>query len=330
MCLLIFITIHSYSFSRIERPASPTESVLSVTSHSATNKRSRSSAQHRAASPSRDDHYNGLYDQRQSNGVNGRRDFNVPPSASHPSLPLPYHVNGNGYLSGPASDWAPSHNQLEGPGMPVARPFGALSATPGPLGTTEPVVDVNDGDAEGDGDDKQYCFCNRASFGEMIACDEPSCEVEWVSCTCVLASPSLFSFSFHSTTSSASGSPSRQKVLGSVIPAQPIMQPRRMVDDPTEVANEKLQAIVLVDEPLPVPNLESLNPCYSDFLRACCNFISTVTVGLSPLGVSHSCNYSFCFFILSDSRVAQINLWGYQLTIVVVISDSFVDLREEL
>lgn len=87
-------------------------------------------------------------------------------------------MNGNGYISGSANDWAPPHNQLEGPGMPVARPYGALSATPGPL--SEPLIDVNDGDAEGDGDDKQYCFCNRVSFGEMIACDEPSCEVEWV------------------------------------------------------------------------------------------------------------------------------------------------------
>lgn len=35
-----------------------------------------------------------------------------------------------------------------------------------------------------DGEDEQdktlYCFCQRVSFGEMIACDAPDCEHEWV------------------------------------------------------------------------------------------------------------------------------------------------------
>jgi len=75
-----------------------------------------------------------------------------------------------------------------------------------------------------------------------------------------------------------------------------------MVDDPTEVANEKLQAIVLVDEPLPVPNLEILNPCYSDFLRACCNFISCVTVGLLWV-------YRILVIIPSVSLFCQIQEW---------------------
>ncbi|KAJ4471426.1 hypothetical protein J3R30DRAFT_3800159 [Lentinula aciculospora] len=186
---------------KIERPSSPAESVLSVTSHqngilsrnnsSTNNKRSRSSVQHRAGSPSRDDQYtNGHgYDQRQpgSNGVNGRnnRDFNVPPSTSHPSLPLPFHVNGNGFnnLSGPASDWAPSHNQLEGPGMPVARPV--LSSTSASISAAEPIADLNDADVDGDGEDKPYCICQRGSFGEMIACDEPTCEFEWFHLNCI-------------------------------------------------------------------------------------------------------------------------------------------------
>lgn len=37
-----------------------------------------------------------------------------------------------------------------------------------------------------DGEDEQdktlYCFCQRVSFGEMIACDAPDCEHEWVRC----------------------------------------------------------------------------------------------------------------------------------------------------
>jgi inhibitor of growth protein 3 len=36
------------------------------------------------------------------------------------------------------------------------------------------------GEAEGDGDDKTYCFCDGVSYGEMIACDELDCEREWV------------------------------------------------------------------------------------------------------------------------------------------------------
>ncbi|KAJ3869244.1 hypothetical protein EV359DRAFT_76939 [Lentinula novae-zelandiae] len=178
---------------KVERQPSPVESLLSVASHqngtlsrnnsSTNNKRSRSSVQHRAGSPSRDDHFtNG--DQRQPSS-NGRRDFDVPPSTSHPSLPLPFHVNGNGYnhLSGPASDWAPSHNQLEGPGMPVARQV--HSGTSASISAVEHMVDLNDGDVDGDGEDKPYCICQRGSFGEMIACDEPTCEFEWFHLNCI-------------------------------------------------------------------------------------------------------------------------------------------------
>lgn len=131
--------------------------------------------------------------------------------------------------------------------MPVARPFGALSATPGPVSATEPMVDVNDGDAEGDGDDKQYCFCNRVSFGEMIACDEPACEVEWVSHTRTTESHSVLT-SCHSTTSNVLDSPSRQRAFGSVILVRITRQPRRTVDDLIEVVNERLEVIVLVVE----------------------------------------------------------------------------------
>jgi len=30
-----------------------------------------------------------------------------------------------------------------------------------------------------------YCYCNRVSFGEMIACDGPSCQREWFHLGCV-------------------------------------------------------------------------------------------------------------------------------------------------
>ncbi|KAK0483321.1 hypothetical protein IW261DRAFT_1462665 [Armillaria novae-zelandiae] len=33
-----------------------------------------------------------------------------------------------------------------------------------------------------DPDEPKYCYCERISFGEMIACDNPPCKIEWVRC----------------------------------------------------------------------------------------------------------------------------------------------------
>lgn len=38
------------------------------------------------------------------------------------------------------------------------------------------------GDIQGDPDEKRYCYCNRISFGQMVGCDDDSCEKEWVRC----------------------------------------------------------------------------------------------------------------------------------------------------
>jgi inhibitor of growth protein 3 len=68
--------------------------------------------------------------------------------------------------------------------MPVARgqthPRISMAIT-----TMEPLVPIADGDetpveAEGDGDEKTYCYCDTVSYGEMIACDDSGCEREWV------------------------------------------------------------------------------------------------------------------------------------------------------
>ncbi|KAF9514543.1 hypothetical protein BS47DRAFT_1243883, partial [Hydnum rufescens UP504] len=42
-----------------------------------------------------------------------------------------------------------------------------------------------------DVDDRKYCYCDRTSFGEMIACDDNSCEREWfhLSCIALVAPP---------------------------------------------------------------------------------------------------------------------------------------------
>ncbi|EJD51930.1 hypothetical protein AURDEDRAFT_111487 [Auricularia subglabra TFB-10046 SS5] len=36
-----------------------------------------------------------------------------------------------------------------------------------------------------DGDDTLYCFCQKPSYDEMIACDAPNCPYEWFHVTCV-------------------------------------------------------------------------------------------------------------------------------------------------
>jgi hypothetical protein len=36
-----------------------------------------------------------------------------------------------------------------------------------------------------DSKDPQYCYCGGASFGEMVACENPYCEREWFHTTCI-------------------------------------------------------------------------------------------------------------------------------------------------
>ena len=45
--------------------------------------------------------------------------------------------------------------------------------------------DDEDGEGEGEGDDNKYCTCQRVSFGDMVACDNPSCPFEWFHWECV-------------------------------------------------------------------------------------------------------------------------------------------------
>ncbi|ESZ94946.1 hypothetical protein SBOR_4670 [Sclerotinia borealis F-4128] len=43
----------------------------------------------------------------------------------------------------------------------------------------------DDEDAEIDADEPTYCYCNGVSYGEMVACDNLSCEKEWFHLECV-------------------------------------------------------------------------------------------------------------------------------------------------
>lgn len=58
-------------------------------------------------------------------------------------------------------------------------------------------VDGEDGE---DGEDKElYCFCQKLSYGEMIACDNPGCPYQWVSTPTPHTHPTLTTlpFQFH-------------------------------------------------------------------------------------------------------------------------------------
>ncbi|KAK7063893.1 chromatin modification-related protein [Favolaschia claudopus] len=205
---------------KMERAASPTESLLSVTSHlppqsnarasgstnsralnGSANKRSRTAAAARGASNQPHEYYpNNPHDQPNGHSASvgsSRREFNVPPSSSsHPSLlqyqnghatPYDLHARGNGHsLSNTpvpgAGDWNPPHPQtLEGPGMPVARNHANVAHSTSSLDNMPP----DGADGEGDGDDKPYCFCQRVSFGQMIACDDANCQWEWFHLACL-------------------------------------------------------------------------------------------------------------------------------------------------
>lgn len=43
--------------------------------------------------------------------------------------------------------------------------------------------------AVADADEPKYCYCNRISFGEMIACDNDDCPIEWFHFSCVGLTP---------------------------------------------------------------------------------------------------------------------------------------------
>ena len=176
--------------------ASPTESLVSVASHVQPNQSSRQpqgGPRNGAFPPTNGNKRSrvvtvpsGPADQYEI--TRGTRDMymNQPPNSSsmHPSLPLPYQ---NGHHPLPGVEWAMNSNQLEGPGMPVARgsshPVPAQSLS---IPTTSTPVDQQADSTTGGGDDgegedeRKYCICNSVSFGEMIGCDEMSCEREWV------------------------------------------------------------------------------------------------------------------------------------------------------
>lgn len=53
--------------------------------------------------------------------------------------------------------------------------------------TTTPAVNPTgmDLDLPVDPNEPIYCFCNQVSYGEMVACDNPNCKIEWFHYGCV-------------------------------------------------------------------------------------------------------------------------------------------------
>ncbi|KAG8219406.1 hypothetical protein J3R82DRAFT_328 [Butyriboletus roseoflavus] len=177
-----------------DRAPSPTESVLSVTSHIPPSA-SQPHASRASAHPGRGGNTANKraktqatsqpFDDSLPNGPAVRRDvFPGPPAASsnHPSLPLPYANGANGLHNydisnghAMANDWSgpPPHGQLEGPGMPVTRNTHA-GLPMGPVTVMTPILPMgpaNDhpasvaadtateaGEGEGEGDDRTVLF----------------------------------------------------------------------------------------------------------------------------------------------------------------------------
>lgn len=49
-----------------------------------------------------------------------------------------------------------------------------------------PNIDSEDDEkVEADTDETRYCYCNRVTYGEMIGCENLSCEREWFHLDCV-------------------------------------------------------------------------------------------------------------------------------------------------
>ncbi|KAF9028544.1 hypothetical protein BDZ89DRAFT_1014947 [Hymenopellis radicata] len=77
------------------------------------------------------------------------------------------------------------------PAPPPQRPSRLSRQVHPPQPPPEPVApepdepeEVEGEDEDGD-DDKPYCFCQKKSFGDMIACDGPNCPYEWFHLSCV-------------------------------------------------------------------------------------------------------------------------------------------------
>ncbi|KAI3743108.1 hypothetical protein L1987_60811 [Smallanthus sonchifolius] len=76
----------------------------------------------------------------------------------------------------------------DGNGKPVkeggrgGRKKSRLAAAAATAAANPPSMDL---DLPVDPNEPTYCFCNQVSYGEMVACDNPDCKIEWFHYGCV-------------------------------------------------------------------------------------------------------------------------------------------------
>ncbi|KAH8998760.1 hypothetical protein EDB86DRAFT_3063967 [Lactarius hatsudake] len=173
-----FPAARTLTSSRTDRAGSPTESLLSVTSH-----------QQQAHTISAPPAYATAAAAARRAGTSRRPTL----------LPCPPPA------AAAVGGWSgPVHAQLEGPGMPVARSIvashpavltgpgvdgGGAVAVAGGGGGVAAGASMDTGDGADDGaeadDGRLYCWCQVGSYGDMVACDDNECEREWFHLGCI-------------------------------------------------------------------------------------------------------------------------------------------------
>ncbi|KAI0752772.1 hypothetical protein C8Q80DRAFT_1148148 [Daedaleopsis nitida] len=99
-------------------------------------------------------------------------------------LPSPIPVSGSTHASASASSLPKSnlsHQKVNRISMSPVRSRRAHAST-----------GMDDEDAEGDDDaedQEPYCYCQKLSYGEMIACDNESCRFQWFHISCISLPP---------------------------------------------------------------------------------------------------------------------------------------------
>ncbi|PPD98377.1 hypothetical protein GOBAR_DD04626 [Gossypium barbadense] len=59
------------------------------------------------------------------------------------------------------------------------------TATASPTQTPDGTTKSGRSDLPVDPNEPTYCLCNQVSYGEMVACDNPNCKIEWFHFGCV-------------------------------------------------------------------------------------------------------------------------------------------------
>jgi len=91
----------------------------------------------------------------------------------------------------------PQRTRLAQQQLHRASPARGRQAQPEPPGPDEDAegeddVEEGNGDEDEDNEDKTlYCFCQKMSYGEMVACDNAECAYQWFHLPCVNLKPPL-------------------------------------------------------------------------------------------------------------------------------------------